>query len=158
MAPIRWAASAPLLPPLRHLTRSIVRCNGECVSEFTQQRRIRLSMGADHRGRVGFIGARLRAGHAIGRHSSQGATWLSKKHLWNTIPYPSKFLSTGSETSNWELSLLRPKNPWNSDALVTEERVWRANISFNAVKLQVTGNWLKSLKKIRILQSKACCV
>lgn len=44
MAPIRWAASAPLLPPLRHLTRSIVRCNGECVSEFTQQRRIRFSV------------------------------------------------------------------------------------------------------------------
>lgn len=26
-APIRWAASAPLLPPLRHLTRSILQCN-----------------------------------------------------------------------------------------------------------------------------------
>lgn len=30
MAPIRWAASAPLLPPLRHLTRSIFQSNNEC--------------------------------------------------------------------------------------------------------------------------------
>lgn len=44
MAPIRWAASAPLLPPLRHLTRSIVRCNSECVSKIKQQRRIRLAV------------------------------------------------------------------------------------------------------------------
>lgn len=70
MAPIRWAASAPLLPPLRHLTRSIVRCNDECVSEFAQQQQQEQDpplSGADDRRRLGFIEARLRASDAIGR-------------------------------------------------------------------------------------------
>lgn len=68
MAPIRWAASAPLLPPLRHLTRSIVRRNGECVSEFTQQQQQDPPLsGADDRRRLGFIEARLRASDTIGR-------------------------------------------------------------------------------------------
>lgn len=70
MAPIRWAASAPLLPPLRHLTRSIVRRNGECVSEFTQQQQQQQQdpplSGADDRRRLGFIEARLRASDTIG--------------------------------------------------------------------------------------------
>lgn len=101
MAPIRWAASAPLLPPLRHLTRSIVQSNSECVSEITRQRRIRLSVCSWMK--VSQLSGQLyktRPTWLLGHWSLSrcGATWLGKgisDYFWLTIPYDSKFLSAG---------------------------------------------------------------
>lgn len=81
MAPIRWAASAPLLPPLRHLTRSIVQCNSECVSEITRRRRIHLPVRSWMKTpqlTANFIRVGLRASETIGRFHVVGQRDLRK--------------------------------------------------------------------------------
>ena len=78
MAPIRWAASAPLLPPLRHLTRSIVQSNSE------RQWSANGSAGSTSQFASWVKTPRLyRSGSTcLGDHwspSCSGATWLEEK-------------------------------------------------------------------------------
>lgn len=102
MAPIRWAASAPLLPPLRHLTRSIFQCNSEC--EIKRQRRIHLSRFADNwRRPIGFIAAGLRDSDTIGCFRVQGQRDTRKKYFWNPTRLRQQILINWPRRSSKEI-------------------------------------------------------
>lgn len=90
MAPIRWAASAPLLPPLRHLTRSIFQSNSECQWRQTAAQNPPLVCCSSK---------------TPDRLYSRGSTWLShhwlllccsatwlEENFWNTIPLRQQIL------------------------------------------------------------------
>lgn len=90
MAPIRWAASAPLLPPLRHLTRSIFQSNSECQWRQTAAQNPPLvccpSKTPDR--------LYSRGSTWLPHHWSLScwpATWL-EENFWNTIPLSQQIL------------------------------------------------------------------
>lgn len=116
MAPIRWAASAPLLPPLRHLTRSIVQSLSGW-NDATQDPRITWLKNEDApSSAAGFIAAGGRAFETIGRLRVVGceATWLEKKAILKPNPLRQQILISPAA----DLKRFPGRSEWKSVRLV----------------------------------------